>query len=102
MSNNLEKEELKMWLSNPTTQKIALLLKKMKVMMSNDIVDNVIGKDNKSDVFKALGVCKGLQMVVDVLEINIQDSDELEAVLEYYVFDIYQPTTVNNEQDTKH
>lgn len=83
--SKLEVQELKEWLSNPTTLKFKTILANSRFKLLNDVSHNYISKElqfNKDIILSSLGYCKALEQVSYFLD--ARTDEELENLLKLF------------------
>ena len=79
-------QELKDWLSNPTTLKFKTILANYRLQLLNDVSHNYIGKDyqfSKDIILSSLGGCEMLEQVCNYLDARTEE--DLENLLKLYL-----------------
>ena len=83
--SQIEMQELKDWLSNPTALKFKTILANYRLQLLNNISHNYIGKDhqfNKDIILSSLGGCEALEQVSNYL--NAKKEEDLENLLKLF------------------
>ena len=86
--SQIEMQELKDWLSNPTTLKFKTILANYRLQLLNDVSHNYIGKDyqfSKDIILSSLGGCEMLEQVCNYL--GARKEEDLESLLKLYLGD---------------
>lgn len=83
--SQIEMQELKEWLSNPTALKFKTILANYRLQLLNNISHNYIGRDhqfNKDIILSSLGGCEALEQVSNYL--NAKTEEDLENLLKLF------------------
>lgn len=81
----IQMQELKEWLSNPTALKFKTILENSRLKLLNDVSHNYIGRDhqfNKDIILSSLGGCEALEQVSNYLDARTEE--ELENLLKLF------------------
>jgi hypothetical protein len=80
--SQIQMQELKDWLNNPTALKFKTILANWRLKLLNDLSHNYIGRDdqfNKDIILSSLGGCEALEKVSNYLDARTEE--ELENLL---------------------
>ena len=83
--SQIQMQELKEWLSNPTALKFKTILANYRLQLLNNISHNYIGRDhqfNKDIILSSFGGCEALEQVSNYL--NARTEEELENLLKLF------------------
>jgi hypothetical protein len=83
--SQIQMQELKEWLSNPTALKFKIILANSRLKLLNDVSHNYIGRDhqfNKDIILSSLGGCEALEQVSNYLDARTEE--ELENLLKLF------------------
>lgn len=83
--SQIQMQELKEWLSNPTALVFKTILANSRLKLLNDVSHNYIGRDhqfNKDIILSSLGGCEALEQVSNYL--NARTEEELENLLKLF------------------
>lgn len=83
--SQIQMQELKEWLSNPTALVFKTILANSRLKLLNDVSHNYIGRDhqfNKDIILSSLGGCEALEQVSNYL--NAKTEEELENLLKLF------------------
>ena len=74
--SQIQMQELKEWLSNPTALKFKTILENSRLKLLNDVSHNYIGRDhqfNKDIILSSLGGCEALEQVSNYLDARTEE-----------------------------
>lgn len=83
--SQVQMQELKEWLSNPTALVFKTILANSRFKLLNDVSHNYIGRDhqfNKDIILSSLGGCEALEQVSNYLDARTEE--ELENLLKLF------------------
>jgi hypothetical protein len=83
--SQIQMQELKEWLSNPTALMFKTILANSRFKLLNDVSHNYIGRDhqfNKDIILSSLGGCEALEQVSNYLDARTEK--ELENLLKLF------------------
>lgn len=83
--SQIQMQELKEWLSNPTALKFKTILANSRLKELNNMSHNYIGRDNqfnKDIILSSLGVCQGLEKASNYLD--ARTPEDLENLLKLF------------------